>query len=79
MLLIVGQKRLTDNPPRIILARIQLPPVHVLELGPQPFPELFLGIRRHAPDLADQLGELCGVLGQPGGTYNQHGDDPQDE
>jgi hypothetical protein len=79
MLLIVRQERLTDNPPRIVLARIQLSPVDVLELGPQPFLELLLGIRRQAPDLADQVGEFCGVLGQPGGTYNEHGYDQQDE
>lgn len=79
MLLIVRHECLTDNPPRIVLARIQLPPVNILEVGPQAFLELFLGIRRQAPDMADQVGEFCRVLGQPGGTYDEQGDDQQDE
>ncbi len=74
---VVFQQSFANDPPRIVLARIQLLPVDVVDFRSYLVPELLARPRCHPAEFLDEPAELRGILRQPLGPNHQYGNDRQ--
>lgn len=75
----VIQDCVTDNPARIVLARVESLPVDVFEVRAEFIAELILGASGHTAHFPDQLAELRSIFRQFVWTQHQGADDEQDK
>src|SRR5699024_5107584 len=69
---------LPHDPPRVVLTRIELLPVHVLEVVSEVTLDAVLRTFGHPPHLTDELTQLLCVFGQALGSDHDQGHNDQD-
>ena len=66
------QQRLPDDAPRVILTRIELLPIHIVEIRTHLLAKTILGAIGHIPQAAHKAPELRGVVRNPLWTQQKH-------